>query len=195
MAGIDLLGPDSERGQPLIALPDLVALLVADLLVPERARWQIARLAPFVVLAALVVACRRNKVAWLPVFAAVSLGCVLPVVAQGLFDLRVMGIRIPTLLSATSATVIPSVGCPVGCNFCTTSAFFGGKGKFLNFFDTGAQARAEGGRVVAVGTTALRLLETAAAPYLEQWNIHELRLFSGAKELERKPTWRYFFLC
>ena len=29
------------------------------------------------------------------------------------------------------------VGCPMGCNFCTTSAFFGGKGKFVNFFETG----------------------------------------------------------
>jgi hypothetical protein len=27
----------------------------------------------------------------------------------------------------------------MGCNFCTTSAFFGGKGKFLNFYDTGAE--------------------------------------------------------
>ena len=25
----------------------------------------------------------------------------------------------------------------MGCNFCTTSAFFGGKGKYLNFYDTG----------------------------------------------------------
>lgn len=25
----------------------------------------------------------------------------------------------------------------MGCNFCTTSAFFGGKGKFVNFFETG----------------------------------------------------------
>ena len=29
----------------------------------------------------------------------------------------------------TAATIIPSVGCPMGCNFCTTSSFFGGKGK------------------------------------------------------------------
>jgi radical SAM superfamily enzyme YgiQ (UPF0313 family) len=29
------------------------------------------------------------------------------------------------------------VGCPMGCNFCTTSAFFGGKGKFLNFYESG----------------------------------------------------------
>ncbi|MDE3108843.1 MAG: radical SAM protein, partial [Acidobacteriota bacterium] len=37
----------------------------------------------------------------------------------------------------TAATIIPSVGCPMGCNFCTTSAFFGGKGKFENFFESG----------------------------------------------------------
>ncbi|HVZ16566.1 MAG TPA: radical SAM protein, partial [Terriglobales bacterium] len=38
---------------------------------------------------------------------------------------------------STAATVIPSVGCPMGCNFCTTSSFFGGKGKFFNFYNTG----------------------------------------------------------
>ncbi len=27
----------------------------------------------------------------------------------------------------------------MGCNFCTTSAFFGGKGKYLNFYDTGKE--------------------------------------------------------
>ena len=27
----------------------------------------------------------------------------------------------------------------MGCNFCTTSAFFGGKGKILNFYETGAE--------------------------------------------------------
>ncbi|MDP7349083.1 MAG: radical SAM protein, partial [Phycisphaeraceae bacterium] len=37
----------------------------------------------------------------------------------------------------TAATLIPSVGCPLGCNFCATSAMFGGKGKFVNFYDTG----------------------------------------------------------
>jgi B12 binding domain/Radical SAM superfamily len=53
------------------------------------------------------------------------------------FGHRVMGLRLPQRRGATAATVIPSVGCPMGCNFCTTSAFFGGKGKFLNFYDTG----------------------------------------------------------
>jgi len=50
---------------------------------------------------------------------------------------RIMGIRLPERKGATAATIIPSVGCPMGCNFCTTSAFFGGKGKFVNFFESG----------------------------------------------------------
>ena len=37
----------------------------------------------------------------------------------------------------TAATLIPSVGCPMGCNFCATSAMFGGKGKFVHFYETG----------------------------------------------------------
>jgi hypothetical protein len=55
------------------------------------------------------------------------------------FGLRAMGMRIPAPAGSTAATIIPSVGCPMGCNFCTTSAFFGGKGKFLNFYETGEQ--------------------------------------------------------
>ena len=50
-----------------------------------------------------------------------------------------MGLRIPETPGQAAATIIPSVGCPMGCNFCTTSAFFGGKGKFLNFYETGEE--------------------------------------------------------
>ncbi len=53
------------------------------------------------------------------------------------FGHRIMGLRIPGRFRNPAATVIPSVGCPMGCNFCTTSSFFGGKGKFHNFFETG----------------------------------------------------------
>ncbi|MGZ4811588.1 MAG: B12-binding domain-containing radical SAM protein, partial [Terriglobales bacterium] len=53
------------------------------------------------------------------------------------FQLRVMGMRVPDSSSRTAAAIIPSVGCPLGCNFCTTSAFFGGKGKFVNFYESG----------------------------------------------------------
>jgi radical SAM superfamily enzyme YgiQ (UPF0313 family) len=46
---------------------------------------------------------------------------------------RTLGVRIPDRKGATAATIIPSVGCPMGCTFCTTPSFFGGKGKFVNF--------------------------------------------------------------
>ncbi|HEX6802397.1 MAG TPA: radical SAM protein [Terriglobales bacterium] len=59
-----------------------------------------------------------------------------PAIVSGLRT-RVMGFRLPERRGDTAATLIPSVGCPMGCNFCTTSAFFGGKGKFINFYQTG----------------------------------------------------------
>lgn len=55
------------------------------------------------------------------------------------FGHRVMGVKLPRKVGSTAATVIPSVGCPMGCNFCTTSAFFGGKGKIHNFFESGKE--------------------------------------------------------
>jgi radical SAM superfamily enzyme YgiQ (UPF0313 family) len=55
------------------------------------------------------------------------------------FGLRTMGLRVPEDRARTAATLISSVGCPMGCNFCATSAFFGGKGKFINFYETGDQ--------------------------------------------------------
>ncbi|MGE5242617.1 MAG: B12-binding domain-containing radical SAM protein [Betaproteobacteria bacterium] len=55
------------------------------------------------------------------------------------FGFRLMGLTAPSGGGDPAATVIPSVGCPMGCSFCTTSAFFGGKGRFVNFYDTGAQ--------------------------------------------------------
>jgi radical SAM superfamily enzyme YgiQ (UPF0313 family) len=59
-----------------------------------------------------------------------------PAIVSGL-STRIMGVRLPERKGGTAATIIPSVGCPMGCNFCTTSAFFGGKGKFINFYQTG----------------------------------------------------------
>jgi radical SAM superfamily enzyme YgiQ (UPF0313 family) len=50
---------------------------------------------------------------------------------------RCMGIDLVSGKKEHSATIIPSVGCPVGCNFCSTSTMFGGKGKFVNFYETG----------------------------------------------------------
>ena len=59
-----------------------------------------------------------------------------PAIVSGM-QTRIMGMRLPERKGGTAATIIPSVGCPMGCNFCTTSAFFGGKGKFINFYETG----------------------------------------------------------
>lgn len=59
-----------------------------------------------------------------------------PEIVSGL-QTRILGVRLPEREGGTAATIIPSVGCPIGCNFCTTSSFFGGKGKFVNFFETG----------------------------------------------------------
>ncbi|MFC1828727.1 B12-binding domain-containing radical SAM protein [Thermodesulfobacteriota bacterium] len=50
---------------------------------------------------------------------------------------RIVGITLREKPEDVAAMLIPSVGCPLGCNFCSTSALFGGKGKFINFFETG----------------------------------------------------------
>ena len=50
---------------------------------------------------------------------------------------RTMGISLPGNVDSDAAALIPSVGCPMGCNFCSTSHMFGGKGKFVNFYETG----------------------------------------------------------
>jgi len=59
-----------------------------------------------------------------------------PAVLSG-FGSRIMGMEIGDDPRDTAAILIPSVGCPMGCNFCSTSALFGGKGKFINFYETG----------------------------------------------------------
>jgi hypothetical protein len=57
-----------------------------------------------------------------------------PKVLSG-FGTRIMGL--PVSSRNMAAVLIPSVGCPVGCNFCSTSALFGGKGHSLSFYETG----------------------------------------------------------
>ncbi|GAB4292352.1 MAG: hypothetical protein Kow0090_06240 [Myxococcota bacterium] len=49
------------------------------------------------------------------------------------FRTRVMGAPSPTL----AATIVPGLGCPMGCQFCTTSHFFGKK--YIPFFKTGRE--------------------------------------------------------
>lgn len=50
---------------------------------------------------------------------------------------RIMGVTLRNHPGDMAATLIPSAGCPIGCNFCSTSAMFGGKGKFIEFYKSG----------------------------------------------------------
>ncbi len=47
------------------------------------------------------------------------------------FDKRALGFELPEM---SAGLIIPDVGCPMLCNFCTTSAKFGGK--FVTFLDS-----------------------------------------------------------
>ena len=53
------------------------------------------------------------------------------------YGTRIVGVDLNEKKGEVAAMLVPSVGCPLGCNFCCTSSHFGGKGKFFNFFDTG----------------------------------------------------------
>ncbi len=55
-----------------------------------------------------------------------------PQISSGL-NSRCFGISLP-FDPQYAATLLPSAGCPVGCNFCSTSAMFGGKGKCVEFY-------------------------------------------------------------
>jgi len=59
-----------------------------------------------------------------------------PVVDSGI-GTRSSGITVTDKPGDVAATLLPSVGCPLGCNFCSTSAMFGGKGKCVHFYQTG----------------------------------------------------------
>lgn len=59
-----------------------------------------------------------------------------PLIKSGL-EARCMGWKLADRPGDVAATIIPSVGCPLGCNFCSTSAMFGGKGRFIDFYPTG----------------------------------------------------------
>ena len=82
---------------------------------------------------------KGEGVAWLRAFLGeeVDRPIVHPTIPSS-FGFRLMGLPSPRGGGSPAATIIPSVGCPMGCNFCTTSSFFGGKGKLINFFDRGA---------------------------------------------------------
>jgi len=59
-----------------------------------------------------------------------------PIIISG-FGVRCVGRKSKDKPGDVAATLIPSVGCPLGCNFCSTSAMFGGKGRCIHFYRTG----------------------------------------------------------
>ena len=81
---------------------------------------------------------RGEGIAWLREFLGENPGAPIrhPLIPSS-FGFRIMNVPITENGRSRSATIVPSVGCPMGCNFCTTSAFFGGKGKFVNLYDGG----------------------------------------------------------
>ena len=117
-----------------------------------------------------------------------------PAVLSG-FGGRMMGIGLNERPGGTAAILIPSVGCPVGCNFCSTSALFGGKGNFLNYYETGDELYAVMSRIAEELKTnsffvldenfllhkkrSLRLLELMAS-HQKSWSLY---VFSSARVL------------
>jgi len=82
--------------------------------------------------------CKGEGVAWFRRFLGqdVSAPVKHPHVSSG-FGTRIVGVTLKDKPEDTAAMLIPSVGCPMGCNFCSTSALFGGKGNCVNFYETG----------------------------------------------------------
>lgn len=113
------------------------------------------------------------------------------------FGHRVMGLRLPWGFGSAAATIIPSAGCPLGCNFCTTSAFFGGKGKFVNFYEKGDELfqvmeeleKKRGVRAFFVMDENFLLYRRRCMELLEQIKKHgkswELYVFSSANAIRK----------
>lgn len=100
---------------------------------------------------------------------------------------RILGRNLSRKPGETAAILIPSVGCPMGCNFCSTSALFGGKGKFVNFYETGDELYAVMAELAeGLGTQSFFVLD-------ENFLLHRkraLRLLELFKQNNR--TWSLY---
>ena len=118
-------------------------------------------------------------------------------VVRGNLGSRVMGTMLGEMPGDKCATLIPSVGCPLGCNFCSTSALFGGKGKFIEFYQTGqelfeimsALEAATGAQAFFVMDENFLLDQPRALQLLEQMEHYDkswsLYVFSSANILQK----------
>lgn len=110
---------------------------------------------------------------------------------------RIMGVSLQNHPGDACATLIPSVGCPMGCNFCSTSAMFGGKGKFIEYYQSGDELfqimckleAALGVRAFFVMDENFLLNKKRALELLECMDEHEkpwsLYVFSSANVLQK----------
>ena len=117
-------------------------------------------------------------------------------VVRSAMGARTMGVTLADGGRTTAAALIPSVGCPMGCNFCSTSAMFGGKGRFINFYETGDELfgvmcgleRAAGARSFFVMDENFLLYRKRAVRLLELMRGHgkswSLYVFSSANTLK-----------
>jgi hypothetical protein len=109
-----------------------------------------------------------------------------PAVLSG-FGSRMMGINLGQRPGGTAAILVPSVGCPVGCNFCSTSALFGGKGNFINFYETGDELFSVMSRIEKeLGTHSFFVLD-------ENFLLHRKRTLRLLELMEaHKKTWALY---
>ena len=107
------------------------------------------------------------------------------------FDKRALGFKVPEL---SAGLIIPDVGCPMRCNFCTTSAKF--EGKFVKFLHSAEDILSVADAQTARGVTELFVmsenfsLDTKRALALlklmeEQRKPHRYAVFSSADALLR----------
>lgn len=61
-----------------------------------------------------------------------------PLITSG-FGARSLGISSKEKKGDVAAVLITGVGCPLGCDFCSTSAKFGGKGRCIDFYKSGEE--------------------------------------------------------
>ena len=117
-------------------------------------------------------------------------------VIRSSFGFRLMGLPMPDR-GDRAATIIPSVGCPMGCNFCTTSEFFGGKGRFVNFLERGEDVfrvmleseRQIGARAFFIMDENFLLYKRRALELLDLMKAHDkawsLYVFSSANAIAK----------
>jgi len=109
-----------------------------------------------------------------------------PAIASA-FGSRILGQTLTDKPGDTAAVVVPSVGCPMGCNFCSTSALFGGKGKFKNFYESGEELY----RVMADLEEKLKV--TSFFVLDENFLLHKKRALSLLEQMKKhNKSWALF---